>query len=79
MNVDASVIGVQVLDTVLLHHTFGEFTESARGRIERNAIALLSHMRAPAADPPSANSLGGAQRSRAGTGVPPAAGQRGPR
>lgn len=31
---------------------------SARGRIERNAIALLSHMRTPAADPPSANWLG---------------------
>ena len=32
--------------------------ESARGCIERNAIALLSHARAPAADPPSANWLG---------------------
>ena len=31
---------------------------SARGRIERNAIALLSHARAPAADYPSANWLG---------------------
>ena len=31
---------------------------SARGRIERNAIALLSHARAPAADRPSANWLG---------------------
>ena len=32
--------------------------QSARGRIERNAIALLSHARAPAADRPSANWLG---------------------
>lgn len=31
---------------------------SARGRIERNAIALLSHARARAADRPSANWLG---------------------
>ena len=31
---------------------------SARGRIERNAIALLSHARTPAADRPSANWLG---------------------
>ena len=31
---------------------------SARGRIERNAIALLSHACAPAADRPSANWLG---------------------
>ena len=31
---------------------------SARGHIERNAIALLSHARAPAADRPSANWLG---------------------
>lgn len=31
---------------------------SARGRIERNAIALLSHARPPAADRPSANWLG---------------------
>ena len=33
-------------------------TTSARGRIERNAIALLSHARTPAADHPSANWLG---------------------
>ena len=32
--------------------------QSARGRIERNAIALLSHARTPAADRPSANWLG---------------------
>ena len=32
--------------------------QSARGRIERNAIALLSHARAPAADTPSASWLG---------------------
>ena len=32
--------------------------QSARGRIERDAIALLSHARAPAADRPSANWLG---------------------
>ena len=32
--------------------------QSARGRIERNAIALLSHARTAAADPPSANWLG---------------------
>ena len=32
--------------------------QSARGRIERNAIALLSHARTPAADSPSANWLG---------------------
>ena len=31
---------------------------SARGRIERHAIALLSHARVPAADRPSANWLG---------------------
>ena len=31
---------------------------SARGRIERNAIALLSHARTPSADSPSANWLG---------------------
>lgn len=31
---------------------------SARGRIERNAIALLSHARTPGADCPSANWLG---------------------
>ena len=33
-------------------------TASARGRIERNAIALLSHARTSAADRPSANWLG---------------------
>lgn len=32
--------------------------QSARGRIERHAIALLSHARVPAADRPSANWLG---------------------
>ena len=32
--------------------------QSARGRIERNAIALLSHARTPAVDQPSANWLG---------------------
>ena len=32
--------------------------QSARGSIERNAIALLSHASASAADPPSANWLG---------------------
>ena len=32
--------------------------QSARGRIERNAIALLSHARTPVADRPSANWLG---------------------
>lgn len=32
--------------------------QSARGAIERNAIALLSHAGTPAADPPSAQWLG---------------------
>ena len=32
--------------------------QSVRGRIERHAIALLSHARTPAADRPSANWLG---------------------